>query len=789
MEYTKKARQILADMKKLATKAGSVYIGSEHLLLALTKNYSGTAGQILAEYNVKKADVERVMSQLFEIPQGEETQVEYSVRLEEMLEKAENMARRFGMEKVGTEALLLAIVDSPMSAAFRILSSLKADPVAIKKATLALLGEEDYADAPEDAGEMLDRFTVDLTERAREGFGQKVFGREKEMERIMQILSCRSKNNPCLIGAPGVGKTAIVYGLAERIAEGNVPEFMKDKKLLRLDISDMVAGTKFRGEFEERFGTLLDEIAGRNDVILFVDEVHMLVGAGAGEGAMDAANILKPAMADGAVKLIGATTPEEYTKYIEKDAALERRFKTVEIEEPSHEECLFIMENMREMFEKHHHVTITDDALKASVNYAGRYIPDRALPDKALDALDEACARARLKGQREQKSTVLSKTKIQDLKKAFEERDFDVARALYKERDLKVTHSRRAKKAVVVSEASVAEVIAMHTGIPVSKLTEKEARKLANLEDILGRRVKGQTEAIEAVSKAVRRGRTGLKDPKRPVGSFLFLGPTGVGKTELARALSEALFGTEDAMIRIDMSEYMEKHSVSRLIGAPPGYVGHDEGGQLSDAVRRRPYSVVLFDEIEKAHRDVFNVLLQVLDDGQITDAKGRRIDFKNTLIIMTSNAGATAIVEPKTLGFVSDRSEKADYERMKDNVMAEVRKAFRPEFLNRIDVVTVFHALNDETLLDITALMCQELSDRVKENLNICLKVCRSAQELVKAKGDNKKFGARPLRRQIQTLIEDPLAEKIVSGEIREGSDISVMARDEKISFRINKK
>ena len=644
---------------------------------------------------------------------------------------------------------------------------------------------------------VLEQYGTDLTLQATEGKLDPVIGREKEIERLMQILSRRTKNNPCLVGEPGVGKTAVLEGLAQRIARGVVPETMKNRRIVTMDLAGMIAGSKYRGEFEERMKRLIQEVKAAGNVILFLDEVHTIIGAGGAEGAMDASNILKPSLARGELQLIGATTIVEYRKYIEKDAALERRFQPVTVEEPTREECLEILKGLQEKYEEHHRVSVREEALEAAVSLSERYISDRFLPDKAIDVLDEACAKVSLKGFKvpenmEELEKVIEQL-VRDKEDAIRAGDMKEASLLHQEQQeaqkkleqqKKRFQRNNARRQVCVTADDIAGVVSEWTKIPVQKLAESESARLKRLEQTLHKRVVGQEEAVTAVAKAVRRGRVGLKDPARPIGSFLFLGPTGVGKTELSKALAEALFGNEDSMIRVDMSEYMEKHSVSKMIGSPPGYVGHEDGGQLSEQVRRHPYSVVLFDEIEKAHPDVFNILLQVLDDGHITDSQGRKVDFRNTVIIMTSNAGAQAIIDPKRLGFVTKEDEAGDYKRMKSNVMNEVKLLFRPEFLNRIDEILVFHALNNADMKKIVSMMCKEVCARAKEQLGITLHVRDSVKKHIVETGTDQKYGARPLRRAVQNLLEDKLAEAVLDGTIKRGQTVEAGMSKKEIKF-----
>lgn len=806
MNYTEQAKEALKIAGTIAKELEHPYVGTEHLLLGLRKVYSGVAGQVLANNGVQEENIEKVIEELISPTSmlGVESRPEYSPRLEYILEEGKVEALRFREAEIGTEHLLLALLGDVDCVAMRILLTLNINPQKILRDILAVLGiepkeyqEEISAGSNKKKTDVLEQYGVDLTQKAAEGKLDPVIGRKSEISRLMQILSRRTKNNPCLVGEPGVGKTAVIEGLAQQIAAGVVPDSMKEKRILTMDLSGMVAGSKYRGEFEERMKRLIQEVKNAGNIILFLDEVHTIIGAGGAEGAIDASNILKPSLARGEVQLIGATTIAEYRKHIEKDAALERRFQPVTVEEPSEEQCLEILEGLKAKYEEHHHVEIEADALKAAVRLSSRYISDRFLPDKAIDVVDEACSKVSLRGFKAPESIyqleeLIEKLRV-DLEDAIRSGDMNEATVLNKEREdakkkLDQTRSRFQKrmseKEVVVTEDDMALVVAEWTKVPVQRLKESESARLQKLEQTLHKRVIGQDEAVSAVAKAVRRGRVGLKDPKRPIGSFLFLGPTGVGKTELSKALAEALFGNEEAMIRVDMSEYMEKHSVAKMIGSPPGYVGHDDGGQLSEQVRRHPYSVVLFDEIEKAHPDVFNILLQVLDDGHITDSQGRKVDFRNTVIIMTSNAGAKAIVDPKKLGFNAKEDLADDYKQMKSNVMKEIKLLFRPEFLNRIDEILVFHPLGKQEMKKIVSLMCNELIKRAKEQLNIKLTIRDSVKKHIVETGTDQKYGARPLRRALQNQLEDRLAEAMLSGEVKRDSEVVAGMSKKDIKF-----
>ena len=805
IEYTKQAENVLKTARSAAKELRHPYIGTEHLLLGLRRVFTGVAGQILATNGVNENEILKVIGELIS-PTEEvvfEGKAERSPRLEYLLENSRREAERFQASEVGTEHMLMAIVRDSECVAARILTTLNISLTKIYQDIFEAAGI-DPAEFSEEAGSgkrgqlgMLEQYCTDLTEKAADGKLDPVVGRTEEIERLMQVLSRRTKNNPCLVGEPGVGKTAIIEGLAQRIVSGMVPESMKHKHILTLDLAALIAGSKYRGEFEDRMKRLIQEVKSSSDILLFLDEVHTMIGAGGAEGAMDASNILKPSLARGELQLIGATTISEYRKYIEKDAALERRFQPITVEEPDSAQSIQILEGLKGKYESHHHVTIEPGALEAAVKLSERYISDRNLPDKAIDVLDEACSKANLNGFKVPDNLTKTEEILQSLMKekeqAVAEGRFAEASMLNQEQQAvekklesikKRFDKNQASHQICVTEQQIAEVVSVWTKIPVQKLGESESARLRKLEQTLQKRVIGQEEAVTAVAKAVKRGRVGLKSPNRPIGSFLFLGPTGVGKTELSKALAEALFGQEDAMIRVDMSEYMEKHSVSKMIGSPPGYVGHEEGGQLSEKVRRNPYAVILFDEIEKAHPDVFNILLQVLDDGHITDSQGRKIDFRNTVIIMTSNAGAKAIVEPKKLGFAAKEDPQDDYKKMKSNVMDEVKQLFRPEFLNRIDEIIVFHALSAENLKKIAGLLCKEFAVRVQSQLNIQLHIRDSVKKHIVEVGTDTKYGARPLRRAVQNELEDKMAEAILAGEIHSDMEVDVSFSKKQIKF-----
>lgn len=811
--YTKQAENVLALAKEAASSCGHSYIGTEHLLVGLVEEKEGTAGRVLEEFGIQADKAMALIDKLIAPPGNTAVSQKpgFSPRTRRVLEGAYAEAESMRFEEVGTEHILLAMLKETDCVGTRLLYTMGANIQKLYAAVLTAMGMDSDAIAEEFQAvkaskgrnsrvtPTLDQYSRDLTAMAEEGKLDPVVGRDKEIARLIQILSRRTKNNPCLTGEPGVGKTAIVEGLAQRIVTGMVPDTVKDKRVVVLDLSGMVAGSKYRGEFEERIRNVIDEVSEQQGILLFIDEIHTIIGAGGAEGALDASNILKPSLSRGEIQLIGATTLEEYRKYIEKDAALERRFQPIIVEEPTEEEAVEILKGLRPYYEKHHDVEILDEALEAAVKMSVRYINDRFLPDKAIDIIDEAASKVQLAGYRPSPKAEALEREIHDILKQKEQAVINAdlegakaAQAKQNEAEAELEKIRRKaerknrKNPLTVDEEAVAGIVSDWTKIPVQRLTEGESRRLANLEKVLKKRVIGQDEAVSAVARAVKRGRVGLKDPARPIGSFLFLGPTGVGKTELSKALAEAVFGSEQAMIRVDMSEYMEKHSVSKMIGSPPGYVGYEEGGQLSEKVRRNPYSVILFDEIEKAHPDVFNILLQVLDDGHITDAQGRKVDFKQTIIIMTSNAGAQMIMEPKHLGFMSGDTEKRDYERMKSGVMEEVRRMFKPEFLNRIDEIMVFHSLNKENIRKIVTILLKNLEKRCQEQLDIILKVTGAAKDLIADAGFDSKYGARPLRRAIQTKIEDEMATEILEGRIKAGDTVQVKVKDKKIYFEV---
>ncbi len=809
-EFTDKARTALMLAERAAKNLRQSYVGSEHILLGLLRENTGVAASVLQNNGVDALQLKEMIKELL-VPESSVLIAErdgYSPRAMAILEEAHRQAERFHSDKTGTEHILLALLKEGENVAVRLLNTMGVSIQKLYVDVLMAIGE-DSSLYKEDLGRKqskkksatatLDQYSRDLTALAREGKLDPVIGRGDEITRVVQILSRRTKNNPCLVGEPGVGKTAVVEGLASRIVMGDVPFTVQNKRLLTLDLSGMVAGSKYRGEFEERIKKVIKEVIEDGNIILFLDEMHTIIGAGGAEGAIDASNILKPSLARGEIQLIGATTIAEYRKYVERDAALERRFQPVTVEEPTVEEAENILRGIAHKYEEHHRVTITPEAISAAVALSARYINDRNLPDKAIDLIDEASAAVRL-------HVTKQPDKLQELAEEIKRIDLQIERSIRMEaftqaaelkkkqescirkydRLIKRMEQEEEKRAYVVGENEIAEVVALWTKIPVKKLAEKESERLLKLESILHKRVIGQEEAVVAVAKAMRRGRVGLQDPNRPIGSFLFLGPTGVGKTELSKALAEAMFGTENALIRVDMSEYMEGHSVSKMIGSPPGYVGFEEGGQLSEKIRRNPYSVVLFDEIEKAHPDVFNVLLQVLDDGHITDSKGRKVSFKNSILIMTSNAGAQRIIDPKNLGFGAAETEQQSYDKMKGKVMEEVKRLFKPEFINRIDEIMVFHPLGREDMKQIITLLSRNLTKRCKEQMDIDLAITSSVKEYLIEKHMDVKMGARPMKRAIQSEIEDALAEEILSGRVKRGDNVSVGLKNKKISFTV---
>lgn len=805
LPYSKESDIVIKEANRVARKLGQNFVGSEHFIVALASVADTTAYSILNENGldiVKIIDALKYTLEPGGVVTGERDK--YTMSARRILDDSQYEARRLNSQEVGTEHILLALIKETDCVAVKLMAS---ENVNIQKVYTDILlacgsdantAKREYAALKKSRNKSktstptLDQYSRDLTQEARMGNMDPVIGRTKEIERVMQILSRRMKNNPCMVGEPGVGKTAVVEGIAYLIAHDEVPDTVKGKRLLSLDLSSMVAGSKYRGEFEDRIKKVIGEVISDGNIILFVDELHTLIGAGGAEGAIDASNILKPSLSRGEIQMIGATTLNEYRKYIEKDAALERRFQPVYVDEPTRDEAVEILKGLRPCYEQHHNVDISDNALEAAVDLSIRYITDRFLPDKAIDLMDEACSRKRLgfssdRHNYEKKKAVEAEltTLNDDLEKALMAGNIEAAAEVSaRQKELAKKNARKqssSQRNITVQENDIADVVSVWTKIPVSKLTEKESKKLERLESELHKRVVGQEEAVTAVSRAIKRSRVGLKDPKRPMGSFLFLGPTGVGKTELSKALADIVFGSEDALIRVDMSEYMEKHSVSKMIGSPPGYVGFEEGGQLSEKVRTNPYSVVLFDEIEKAHSDVFNILLQVLDDGHITDSQGRKVDFKNTIIIMTSNTGAQGIVDPKQLGFVTVSDETKEHEKMKSNVMDELKRTFKPEFLNRIDDIIVFHALSEANVKDITGLMLKELKNRVQTQMDIELKFTDHAKKYIFGKGYDKKYGARPLKRAIQTYVEDVLAEAMLRGDVKKGDTVTVSTKKKK--------
>ncbi len=809
MEYSKQAKKAITGASKLSKSLQHSYVGTEHLLIAIIEQENSLAAKVLNSNGVNKEELLKLVEELIS-PGGEVAIREhdgYTPKMEQLLEHALEEAEKCNSKTIGTEHLLLAMIRMQDCSGARLLNSMDVNPHKLFSELVAGMGAEGTVYKEEmqamnngrkkNETSYLEQFSRDLTEMAADGELDPVVGRDSEIQRVIQILSRRGKNNPCLIGEPGVGKTAIVEGLAQRIVEGNVPDSVRDIRVLSLDLSGMVAGSKYRGEFEERIKRVIAEVIEEGNILLFIDEIHTLIGAGGAEGAIDASNILKPAMARGEIQILGATTITEYRKYVEKDAALERRFQPVVVEEPTTEETIEILKGIRYLYEEHHGITIPDEAVIACVNLSERYIADRFLPDKAIDLMDEAAASLKLshvkKIVKDDDLDIRIDKLAQEMEEAIIAGDITLASSLKKEKDELLAQkvaaekklSRRKKtKNIVLTENDVASVVALWTKIPVAKLTEQESVRLRKIESILHKRVIGQEEAVSAVARAVRRGRVGLKEKGRPIGSFLFLGPTGVGKTEISKALAEAVFGNETSMIRVDMSEYMEKHSVSKMIGSPPGYVGYEEGGQLSEKVRRNPYSVILFDEIEKAHPDVFNVLLQILDDGHVTDSQGRKVDFKNTIIIMTSNAGAQAIIEPKKLGFASSDDAKKDYEFMKNGVMEEVKRIFKPEFLNRIDETIVFRALTKDDMKEIAALQVRQFISRCKEQMDIDVNIPASVKTWIVEKAFDPKYGARPIRRKIQTSLEDVMAEDILAGKIKSSDSVKAKVKKDEVVF-----
>ena len=803
--FTERAQKVMVYSQEEAVRLGHNYIGTEHILLGLIREGEGIAAQVLKNKGIALDAVRKQVEAVIGKGQQKVEQVMgYTPRTKTIIELSVDEARSLGHNYIGTEHLLMALIREGEGIAAQILTSMDLNFDNVKQEIMVLLNDERPKTKPvvppAKSGNTpaLNQFGRDLNEMAKEGKLDPIIGREKEIERVIQILSRRTKNNPVLIGDPGVGKTAVAEGLAQKIVEGNIPEILRGKRVVTLDIPSMLAGSKYRGEFEERLKNVMNEIRESKNVILFIDEMHTIIGAGAAEGAIDASNILKPALARGEIQAIGATTLDEYRKHVEKDPALERRFQPVTVGEPTKEEALLILEGLRDKYEAHHKVKITDEAIKAAVDLSDRYIADRFLPDKAIDLVDEAASRVRIKTftappdlkKLEEELAAMEKEKsesisLQNYERAAQIRDSIQNIKQQLEDSKKSWTDKTSSKDSVVTEEDIAAIVSSWTSIPVTKLAEEESERLLNLESILHNRVIGQNEAVLAVSKAIKRARVGLKDPKRPVGSFIFLGPTGVGKTELSKALAEALFGDENAVTRIDMSEYMEKHTVSKLIGSPPGYVGYEEGGQLTEKVRRKPYSVILLDEIEKAHPDVFNVLLQILDDGRLTDGKGRTVDFKNTVVIMTSNVGVSTIKKQAVLGFATSTNERVDaYEKMKGNVLEDLKRTFRPEFLNRVDEIIVFHQLEQEHLEQIVELMLKSLLGRIKE-MNINIEVTDKAKALLLEKGYDQAYGARPLRRAIQKMVEDQLSEEMLKGNIKPGSDVLVDAEDDKLVFK----
>lgn len=811
--FTQKAREAIRLAVETSAELSHGYVGTEHFLLGLIREGTGVAAMVLSRHDVTEEKVISLMERLISPsnPTKLAGEADYTPGARDLLQASYEEAVFFKAPLIGTEHILIAMIKQGKCTASRLLNTMNVSVQKLYVDLMAAMGDDAPASKDDSAARIkrengstpnLDTYSRDLTEMAREGKVDPVIGRGTEMRRVIQILSRRTKNNPCLIGEPGVGKTAVVEGLAAMIISGDVPETIAKKRVVSLDLSGMVAGSKYRGEFEERIKKVLAEVKDHGNILLFIDEIHTIIGAGGAEGAIDASNILKPSLARGEIQLIGATTVDEYRKYIEKDAALERRFQPVMVEEPTEEESVEILKGLRSRYEDHHRVTITDGALTEAVKLASRYINDRFLPDKAIDLIDEASSKIRLTVYTEPEEIKKLDAEIKEMdvqkEEAIKAEAYEKAGAIKKKqlrKKQKIEKIRqdwqeeKESRRLIVGENEIADIVSDWTKIPVRKLAEEESERLLKLESILHKRVVGQEEAVTAVSRAIRRGRVGLKDPKRPIGSFLFLGPTGVGKTELSKALSEAMFGTENSLIRVDMSEYMEKHSVSKMIGSPPGYVGYEEGGQLSEKVRRNPYSVILFDEIEKAHPDVFNILLQILDDGHITDAQGRKIDFKNTILIMTSNAGAENIISPKRLGFASQTDANSDYKFMKDRVMEEVKRLFKPEFINRIDEIIVFHPLNRENIKEITGIMLATIIKRTQDQLGVTLTVDTGAAEYLAEKGYDEKYGARPLRRTIQNQIEDKLSEEILEGRVKAGNEVEAQKEGEGLTFKVKAK
>ncbi len=809
-QFTQKAQSALRHAEEIARKLHQNHIGTEHILYGLVKEADSVAGAALSAAGVEAKELLELLK-AYGVP-GSDTVTKagkrYTPRALGVLNDSHSQAAFFHGGGTGTEHILIALLRDGDNMAGKMLGILKVNVKKVYMDVVLAMGEDTSAVKEKlsqrnmkgkGSAKLLPQYSRDMTALAATGKLDPVIGREEEISRLIQIVSRRTKNNPCLVGEPGVGKTAIVEGLAQRIIKGDVPEDLKSKKILSLDLSAMVAGSKYRGEFEERIKTVMKEVAEDGNIILFMDELHTMIGAGGAEGSIDASSILKPALSRGEIQLIGATTITEYRKYIEKDAALERRFQTVRVEEPTVEEAIAILKGVVPKYEQFHKVKITEEAIETAVRLSDRYISDRNLPDKAIDVIDEAAASVRLSERSVSKTCINLQKEISEadaqIEKAITELNFEEAGRIKAKQDVLFKKMQRAQdayekklqsEATEICESDIEKVVSVWTKIPVTKLAEKESERLLKLEKVLHKRVIGQEEAVSAVSRSIRRGRVGLQDPNRPIGSFLFLGPTGVGKTELSKALAEAMFGSENSLIRVDMSEYMEQHSVSKMIGSPPGYVGFEDGGQLSEKIRRNPYSVVLFDEIEKAHPDVFNVLLQVLDDGHITDAKGRKVSFKNTVLIMTSNAGAQRIIDPKNLGFAGTTTEKQNYDKMKDGVMEEVKRIFKPEFINRIDDIIVFHALNNDNMKEIVRLLTNKLSARCKEQMDITLTISPALKEYLVAEYSNPKMGARPLKRAVQSVIEDALAEALLSGKIKPGDKVTAGIKNKKVTFHL---